>query len=134
MPSVLVIDDDAGIRRMIVRILAAAGHEVSEAADGQEGLQRLREHRHEIVITDIVMPEQEGIETIRRIRAVAPQTRIIAISGGGSTGTGMYLKLAKRTGADITLAKPFRARELLALLDGFQTNENPAIALPVLRS
>ena len=117
MASVLVIDDDAGIRRMVLRILAAAGHQVFEAEDGREGLQRLLEYKPAVVVTDIVMPEQEGIETIRSIRTIAPETRIIAISGGGSTGKDIYLMLAKGLGADITLAKPFRASELLAVVN-----------------
>ena len=114
MAKVLVIDDDAAVRRMARRILAADGHEVIEAADGRDGILRFAAERPEIVVTDIIMPGKEGIETIKELRLAAPALWIVAMSGGGVTQTLKYLDFAKTFGADRTLAKPFRADELLA--------------------
>jgi len=114
MPLVLVIDDEARVRQQVRRILAAASHEVIEAADGEIGVALLREQRPSVVITDIVMPKKDGIETIREIRCVSPNTRIIAISGGhGGPSDMLYLDVAKKLGADAILAKPFRKADLL---------------------
>jgi len=113
MATVLVIDDDQQIRRMVVRVLARDNHEVIEAGDGQEGLRLFNARRPALVITDILMPEKEGIETIREIRAVAPRVPILAMSGGGTSKTMVFLDSAKALGADAALSKPFRADELI---------------------
>jgi DNA-binding response OmpR family regulator len=94
-------------------MLAAANHEVIEAADGKKGIDQFAAHRPDIVITDLLMPEQEGIETIRELRRVAPSLRIVAMSGGVTDNDMMFLGMAKALGADAILAKPFRADELL---------------------
>ncbi len=117
MSKILVIDDDDGQRRLLNRTLTLAKHEVVEAGDGVVGLRRFREERPALVICDIVMPEKEGIETIRDIRALSPRVPIIAISGGGvDIGLG-YLDLAQKLGADSILSKPFRPAELVALVE-----------------
>lgn len=112
MATILVIDDDAAVRRVLVRSLAAEGHEVLEAENGSSGLARFRERAPELVITDIVMPQTEGIETIREIRRAAPQVKILAISGSSPPNSGHYLDVAKKLGADVTLMKPIRPAEL----------------------
>jgi DNA-binding response OmpR family regulator len=111
MADILVIDDEEALRRLVARVLRAEGHTVREAANGREGLRLFREARPALLITDIIMPGQEGIETIIELRREAPEFPILAISGGGE---GMYLKLAASLGATETLAKPFGADELLA--------------------
>jgi DNA-binding response OmpR family regulator len=117
MAKVLVIDDDPGFRRMIRMILMRMRHEVAEAADGDEGLTLFQRDRPDLVISDIVMPNKEGIQTILEIRALAPETRIIAMSGGGvSLGTG-YLGAALKLGANLILPKPFRPAELSAMVE-----------------
>ncbi|HXP32062.1 MAG TPA: response regulator [Stellaceae bacterium] len=113
MATVLVIDDDQQIRRMVVRVLARDNHEVIEASDGQEGLKLFNARHPALVITDILMPEKEGIETIREIRAVAPHVPILAMSGGGTSKAMVFLDVAKALGADSALSKPFRADELI---------------------
>ena len=113
MTTILVIEDDAAFRRMVVRVLAGAGHEVSEASDGREGLALFRAHHPALVITDILMPEREGIETIRQLRREAESVAIIAISGGGAPPYLRYLDFASKLGADATLAKPFYPAELI---------------------
>ena len=111
MADILVIDDDAQMRRLMARILGAAGHVVIEAADGRAGLNLFRAARPGLVITDILMPEQEGIETIRIIAREAPDIPILAISGSPGPG---FLRMATSLGARAKLPKPFGAGELLA--------------------
>ncbi len=113
MGPVLLVDDDAGMRAMLRAVLDSLGLPVIEAADGAAGVALFRAHRPSLVITDIVMPEKDGIETVREIRAIDPQARIIAISGGG----GRYpnpLGLARALGAAETLEKPFHPKQLRA--------------------
>lgn|SRR5512146_1688738 len=112
MATILVIDDDAAVRRVLVRSLAGAGHEIVEAENGSSGLARFREHAPELVITDIVMPQTEGIETIREIRRAAPHVKILAISGSSPPNSVFYLDMAGKLGADVTLMKPIRPAEL----------------------
>jgi DNA-binding response OmpR family regulator len=117
MAKVLVIDDEGDLRRILNRALTSAGHEVIEAADGREGVRLFRAHAPGIVVTDIVMPEQEGIQTITEIRSAGLGTGIIAMSGGGIGDASLYLNLANKLGADAVLSKPFRADELLAAVE-----------------
>jgi DNA-binding response OmpR family regulator len=122
MAKILIIDDDPGMRRTVSRILASAGHEVIEASDGLEGVDLFRKNHPDIVVTDIIMPNKEGIETILDLRMESPSTLILAISGGATNPAGSlvpldYLGLAKGLGADGVLAKPFRAANLLQEID-----------------
>lgn len=105
------------MRTTIARMLRMAGHHVLLAKDGRVGLQLFDEHKPDVVITDVVMPEKEGIETIMEIRARAAQTRIIAISGKSPIGPIDFLSAAKQFGADYTMSKPFRAQELLGMVE-----------------
>jgi CheY-like chemotaxis protein len=113
MALVLVIEDDALMRRMVQRVLVSDGHTVIEAENGGIGLDLLRTHDAELVITDILMPETEGLETIRGIRKSNQKIKILAISGGGAGADAPVLTWARRLGADAMLPKPFRATELL---------------------
>ena len=101
------------MRQMLREALERRGHTIDEAADGREALQRLAEHQPDLVITDLVMPEMEGIETIQAIRRKYPAIPIIAISGGGRLEPGNYLSIAGHMGANRTFAKPFRLEEIL---------------------
>lgn len=113
MPRILVIDDDRQLRRAIRHVLEAAGYEVLEAADGAEGLRLHHEQRPDLVLVDIFMPEQDGLEFIRSVCTEAPQTKVIAMSGGGRTGMVDVLHAATAFGAARTLVKPFQLRQLL---------------------
>jgi DNA-binding response OmpR family regulator len=113
MARILVIDDDSNMRCLVARILARASHEVIEAANGKKGMEQFATYRPEVVVTDLLMPEQEGIETIRELRRIAPSLRIVAMSGGGTDNDLIFLGMAKALGADAVLAKPFRADELI---------------------
>jgi DNA-binding response OmpR family regulator len=112
--KILVIDDDDLVRRTVAKILRSDGHEVVCAGDGIAGMRVFREQAPELVVTDIIMPEREGIETILAIRRENPKVKIIAISGGGQFGEVEVLKMAQLLGADDVIAKPFRAEELLS--------------------
>jgi DNA-binding response OmpR family regulator len=114
MARILVIDDDHAVRLTIQTFLERAGHEVVCASDGDQGLRAFVSVSPQLVITDIIMPNKEGIETIMQIRAHDATTPIIAMSGGGRVGNGDFLKMATRLGADQVLAKPFDRHELTA--------------------
>ena len=105
--KILVIEDDEAIRKMAARILARAGYEVIEAGDGKEGVRLFRSDLPNLVVTDIFMPEKEGLETIAELAGESSDVRIIAISGGFSGLDIDVLKVAERLGALKTLSKPF---------------------------
>lgn len=116
MATVLVIEDDPQMLGIVSRLLTRERHAVIEAADGEAGVREFLRHRPAAVVTDILMPRKEGIETIREIRRAAPKVPIIAISGGGRTRNMMFLDLARALGADAVLTKPFRGEELVAMI------------------
>lgn len=130
MALILVIDDEPGVRQTVHRILILAGHSVVEAEDGAAALSQMRSEAPAVVLTDILMPGTEGIETIFKIRRALPETRIIAMSGGGQAGNFDFLKLAERAGADAVLAKPFRAVELTEAVDRLLTAQPATSFMP----
>ena len=117
MAVVMVIDDDAALRRLCARALAGRGHDIVEAENGAEALELLQQHQPAIVVTDILMPKTEGIETINRLKERFPDIKIIAMSGGGTSRNLMFLDVAKALGVEVTLAKPFRPAELVEAVD-----------------
>ncbi|HUN49513.1 MAG TPA: response regulator [Candidatus Sulfotelmatobacter sp.] len=121
MALILVIDDDPALRQLMRRILSDAGHSVVEAENGAVGVKCARQHRPTIAITDILMPEKEGIETIRELRRLQLGVKIIAMSGGTSAKGMLYLDAAKTLGADATLLKPFRRADLLVAVNDLLT-------------
>jgi DNA-binding response OmpR family regulator len=116
LAQILVIDDEPQVRRLLQTILERAGHDVFEAADGMEGLMTARARQPDLVVTDILMPNKEGIETIRELRREVPALPILVISG--DPGSALYLEMAKLLGAHAALTKPFRATELLRAVEG----------------
>lgn len=114
--NVLLIDDDLEFLAATGRLLRRAGYEVQTAGSGREGLKLFARHPTELVITDILMPDIEGMATILELRRRKPRPKILAISGGGYHGRMQYLDWAKALGADAVLAKPFRISQLLAVL------------------
>ena len=115
MANIVVIDDEPAMLRIAGRTLEAAGHVVAAFADGRRGIAHLRTEAPDLLITDIFMPEMEGLETIQAAHRLRPEMPIIAMSGV-SFGGGDYLRIAERFGAVATLKKPFRRSELLALV------------------
>ena len=116
MPTILVIEDDEAVRGLLLRHLVGAGYEVQEAANGTTGLAAYRHQQSDLVITDIVMPETEGLETIRELRRVNPKVKIIAISGAAGGRADGYLDLAMGFGARRSLSKPFTRADLLSVV------------------
>ena len=112
MASIIVIDDNEAARGTMRRVLEKAGHQVLEASDGDAGLKLLAETGGRLVITDIFMPGQDGIVTLRRIKKEFPGVRVIAVSGGDATGRIDLRKDAELLGAARTLRKPFSPGEL----------------------
>lgn len=124
MASILLIDDELLVLEMMRITLSEAGHTITVAANGKEGLRLVESLRPDLVITDIVMPEQEGIETIRAIRKTDKTTPIIAISGGNS-GKLDFLRAAAALGATKVVRKPFGSSTLLAAVNECLAGETP---------
>jgi two-component system, chemotaxis family, chemotaxis protein CheY len=112
MAKILIIDDDKMVRDTLRMLLTAAGHHIIVANDGKQGLKAFAEIQPDLVITDILMPEKEGVETIGDIRKIS-KVPIIAMSGGGRVGNMSFLTVAQQFGANRTFAKPFQIDELL---------------------
>lgn len=115
--KIRVIDDDVLLLRTITRILLADGHEILTASEGERGMTLFRQHQPDMVITDIVMPNQEGLETILTLRRDETPLKILAMSGTDAH----LLDTARLIGADAIIAKPFRAQELLVCVRDLAT-------------
>jgi len=115
MSSVLLIDDDLELLRQMAVAFVSARYQVQVAPDGQAGLAKFLATPTDLVVTDIVMPNREGIETIVGLKKARPSVKVIAVSGGYRVGPADFLRLAQHVGADAGLAKPFRFGELLKL-------------------
>jgi CheY-like chemotaxis protein len=113
MALILVIDDTATMRQLVRRMLERAAHSVVEAEDGEAGLSVIERQGPDLVITDLIMPKMEGIETIQRIKRSRPGTKIIAMSGSDERN----LNAARKLGADAAIAKPFGTAALLDTID-----------------
>lgn len=114
MPSVLIVDDEEAIRQLIRSTLEQAGYKVQEAANGKEGLSQYRESPADLVIMDILMPDQDGLESILTLRREFPTAKIMAITGGSDMiGILNFLDVARMLDARRTLQKPFEMQQLL---------------------
>jgi CheY-like chemotaxis protein len=116
MTTILIIDDDVQVLAVYRGMLEREGFRVLESLDGLEGIETCRKEVIDLVITDIIMPGKEGLETILELRQEFPKLGIIAVSGGGRLGAGSYLPLAEKMGAQRTLTKPFTRQELLEIV------------------
>lgn len=113
MARILVIDDDEQVLDMLYESLTREGYDVLRASNGEHGLRLYRQEPVDLIITDIIMPEKEGIETIIELQQDFPDVKIIAMSGGGRIGTKDYLHLAKIFGVHRTFTKPVAREQLL---------------------
>jgi CheY-like chemotaxis protein len=113
MASILLVDDDDQFRNMLSEVLTLADYQVQEASGGKRAIELYRHQPTDLVITDLVMPEKEGLEMIVELKRFHPGAKIIAISGGGRGGAQDYLKMATAFGAQRVLAKPFSHAEIL---------------------
>ncbi|HDP99280.1 MAG TPA: response regulator [bacterium] len=116
MKRILIIDDDDQFREMLCAMLEKEGFQVEEAADGDIGIELQRKRPFDLILTDIIMPNKEGIGTIIDLRHDFPDVKIIAISGGGRIVPNNYLDVAEKLGAHRTLSKPFERKELISVI------------------
>jgi DNA-binding response OmpR family regulator len=114
--KILIIDDDELIRLTIKNTLKKLGCIVLEAENGNTGLAVFKKEKPDLVITDMLMPDKEGLETISEIRTINPSAKIVAMSGGGSSKNMAFLQLAQKMGADKIMSKPIKPDELLNTL------------------
>jgi DNA-binding response OmpR family regulator len=126
--KVLLIDDDAALLGLMAQAFADAGYTIRTAENGRKGLLALDSYKPDLVVTDIVMPEMEGIGAILQIKRRPRPPKIIAISGAGPGGRRDYLSWARHLGADEVLAKPFRTSQLLALAGRLLVNNSNRVA------
>ena len=117
MATILVIDDEEPVRIVMRRLLERAGYRVIVAENGRTGLKAFRDNDVDVVLTDILMPEHDGLELIMKLRGEKPDAKIIAMSGGGKTGVMDFLDLAASYGASRILSKPVSNAELLEAVE-----------------
>ncbi|HPF08541.1 MAG: response regulator [Candidatus Cloacimonetes bacterium] len=117
MAKILVIEDDDSFRNVLVQMLSRAGFEVRQAGDGNQAIEVCAQFEPDLVLTDIIMPDKEGLETIQELLQICPDLKIIAMSGGGKFGPDSYLPLAQKLGAKASLQKPFMRDELISTIN-----------------
>lgn len=117
MALILITDDDSDLRSTLERLLKLRGHTVQAGCDGLEGAKLLAQNRYDLLITDIVMPNQEGLESIIQAHKRYPELKIIAMSGAGKTSTEVYLRVAKNVGANAVFQKPWNPKDMLAKVE-----------------
>jgi DNA-binding NtrC family response regulator len=117
MAKILVVDDEDSIRDLLRKSLEKRGYSVSTASNGDEALAVLLQEEIDLLITDLVMPDKEGLEVIREVRKQLPNVKVIAISGGGRVGPVPYLTAAKHLGALRTFSKPISIQEIVSAID-----------------
>ncbi len=113
MTTILIIDDDIQVLATLRKMLEREGYEVATASDGKEGVRCYRESPADLIITDLVMPEKDGVDTILELRRDFPEVQIIAISGGGTIDSNQYLCIAKQAGAQYVFPKPVERETFL---------------------
>ncbi len=113
MAGVMIVEDDASLRQLLREAFENRKFTVITAADGREALRKFKPSVVDVVITDLLMPEEDGLVVIMKIREMKPAVKLVAISGGGKAGPGSYLQIAGKLGADLLLAKPFLPTELV---------------------
>lgn len=121
--KILIIDDDEQMRVLLRQVMEWSGYTVSDAENGRKGMQKQRQQPADLVITDLIMPEQEGLETITALKKEFPEVKIIAISGGGRVGPEAYLTAAHELGADLIFSKPFDVKDFVNAVRGLLDHE-----------
>jgi len=123
MHKVLVIEDESGLREMIKTTLIRRKYTVTEASNGKEALIHFKPSMTDLVVTDLIMPEEDGLKVIMKLKELKPSIKIIAISGGGKAGPGGYLNLAKALGAHAVISKPFSINDLVNKIEELLESE-----------
>lgn len=126
MLDIILIEDDDSVRSLLKRALVSYGYCVREASNGKEGIALFNEKAADLIITDIIMPEKEGLEIIAEFRKSHPDFKIIAISGGGQIDSEIYLRMAKNLGAFQILSKPFETKELFRIISELAPADKPS--------
>ena len=116
MSAILVVDDDPQVLEVVGEMLRLEGYDVATAVDGRQAVAKFRSMAFDLVVTDLIMPEKEGLETIAEMKTLRSNVPVIAMSGGGRIGPTDYLETARCIGAVATLAKPFARSELISLV------------------
>ena len=117
MPVILIIEDDRDLREMLRFALFRKEYTVLEADNGKEALINFKPGVTDLVVTDLLMPEEDGLKVIMQMREMKPEIKVIAISGGGKAGPGSYLDMAKTLGADSVFSKPFSVNDLVTRIE-----------------
>lgn len=117
MPVILLVEDDRELREMLREALMRKDYTVLEADNGKEALIRFKPGVTDLLITDLIMPDEDGLKVIMKIRELKPAIKVIAISGGGKAGPASYLDLAKALGADAVFSKPFSNNDLIIKIE-----------------
>ena len=124
MSRILIIDDDRFVRTSIRAVLESAGYEIQDTGDADTGIAAQKEQPFDLAIIDLIMPQKEGLETIRELKAEFPELPIIAISGGGEIVRKNFIEAAQLFGAGATLEKPFGGEELLSTIEALLSPTN----------
>jgi CheY-like chemotaxis protein len=123
MPGILIVEDDKSIREMLKLSLLRNNYTVLEAENGKDAIVHFKSLLTDLVVTDLIMPEEDGLKVIIKLKELKPSIKIIAISGGGKVGPASYLNLAKALGADAIYTKPFSINDLVAKIGELLDNE-----------
>jgi DNA-binding response OmpR family regulator len=123
MPGILIVEDDKELREMLKLSLLRSNFTVLEAENGKDAIVHFKPLLTDLVVTDLIMPEEDGLKVVIKLRELKPSIKIIAISGGGKVGPASYLNLAKALGADAIYTKPFSINDLIAKIEELLDNE-----------
>jgi CheY-like chemotaxis protein len=123
MPGILIIEDDNDLREMLKVSLHRRKYTILEAQNGKDAITHFKPSVTDLVVTDLIMPEEDGLKVIMKLREIKPSIKIIAISGGGKAGPGSYLNLAKALGADVIYSKPFSVNDMIKKIGELLENE-----------
>jgi CheY-like chemotaxis protein len=123
MPGILIVEDDKSIREMLKLSLLRNNYTVLEAENGKDAIVHFKPLLTDLVVTDLIMPEEDGLKVIIKLKEIKPSIKIIAISGGGKAGPASYLNLAKALGADAIYTKPFSINNLIVKIEELLDNE-----------
>lgn len=125
MSGILIIEDDNELREMLKVALQRRNYIIMEAENGKEAISHFKPSVTDLVITDLIMPEEDGLKVVIKLREIKPAVKIIAISGGGKAGPGSYLNLAKALGADAVFSKPFSVHDMISKIKLLLDDEHP---------
>jgi DNA-binding response OmpR family regulator len=127
MAGILLVEDDKELREMLKMSLQRRSYTVMEAENGKEAISHFKPFLTDVVVTDLIMPDEDGLKVVISLKEIKPSIKIIAISGGGKVGPGSYLSLAKALGADAIFSKPFSINDLVFKIeDLLENNQEPA--------